>query len=120
MPLFLGIDVGTTNIAVLALDTHSGSVRALSIVRNDSEVTSEENKARGWSEWDAEKTVKLVFKAVAAVISKVDPSSIEGIGVTGQMHGVVLISDEGRPFTPFIGWMDRRCDEIIPEPEHPI
>ena len=115
MPLFLGIDVGTTNIAVLALDAHSGSVRALSIVRNDSEVTSEEAKARGWSEWDAEKTVKLVFKAVAAVISKVDPNSIESIGVTGQMHGVVLVSDEGRPLTPFIGWMDRRCDEIIPE-----
>ncbi|RJS83225.1 hypothetical protein CW706_06205 [Candidatus Bathyarchaeota archaeon] len=75
----MGIDVGTTNIAILALDIHSRSVETLSTVRSDSEVTSKKNKAHGWSGWDAEKTVKLVFKAVATAASKVDPRRIEGI-----------------------------------------
>ena len=36
-----------------------------------------------------------------------------GIGVTGQMHGMALISSEGAPVSPFIGWQDQRCQEML-------
>ena len=38
---------------------------------------------------------------------------IKGIGVTGQMHGMVLLAN-GSPVSPFIGWQDRRCQEMLP------
>ena len=114
MPLFMGIDMGTTNIAALIVEIPSGDVRAVSVVPNDSEITGEEDRLRGRSEWDAERAAELAFKAAAEAAARVDPQMIRGIGVTGQMHGVVLVSEDGRPLTPFIGWQDKRCDEKMP------
>jgi len=107
----MGVDVGTTNIAVLVVDINSGIVKAVSTVPNDSEVTSWKDKLRGRSEWDAERTVELVFQAMAEISVKVNPQKIRGIGVTGQMHGTVLVSQDGLPLTPFISWQDHRCEE---------
>jgi len=114
LPLFMGIDMGTTNIAALIVEIPSGDVRAVSVVPNDSEITGEEDRLRGRSEWDAERAAELAFKAAAEAAARVDPQMIRGIGVTGQMHGVVLVSEDGRPLTPFIGWQDKRCDEKMP------
>jgi len=115
LSFFMGVDVGTTNIAVLVVDIHSGIIKAVSVIHNDSEVTDEKGRLKGRSEWDAEKATEIVFQAMARAAAKVDPQKIRGIGVTGQMHGTVLVSHEGHPLTPFIGWQDRRCDEKIPE-----
>jgi len=115
LSLFMGVDVGTTNIAVLVIETHSGTVKAVSVIPNNSEVTVEKDKSMGRSEWDAEKATDLVFQAMAKTAAKIDPQKIKGIGVTGQMHGTVLVSHNGHPLTPFIGWQDKRCDEKIPE-----
>jgi len=110
----MGVDVGTTNIAVFVIDIHSGTVKAVSIIANNPEVTDEKGKSKGRSEWDAEKATDLVFQSMAKIATKVDPQKIRGIGVTGQMHGTVLVSHDGHPLTPFIGWQDHRCDEKIP------
>jgi sugar (pentulose or hexulose) kinase len=110
----MGVDVGTTNIAVLVVDACSGTTKAVSVVANSSEVTSEEDKLRGRSEWDAEKATDLVYQAMAEAAVKADPGKIGGIGITGQMHGMVLVSQDNRPLTPFIGWQDQRCNEKIP------
>ncbi|RJS92979.1 hypothetical protein CW705_02195 [Candidatus Bathyarchaeota archaeon] len=114
MSFFMGVDVGTTNIAVLVVDIHSGMVKAVSVIHNDSEVTDEEGRLKGRSEWDAEKATDIVFQAMAKAAAKVDPQKVRGIGVTGQMHGTVLVSDDGQPLTPFIGWQDKRCRDNIP------
>ena len=110
----MGVDVGTTNIAVLVIDISSGTIKAISVIPNASEITSEKDRSRGRSEWDAEKATDLVFRAMAETASEIDPQKIIGIGVTGQMHGTVLVSQDGHPLTPFIGWKDKRCDENMP------
>jgi sugar (pentulose or hexulose) kinase len=52
MPIVLGIDVGTTTITALALDTGSGDVLAVHTAPNNAEMTTASDKARGYSEWD--------------------------------------------------------------------
>jgi len=110
----MGIDVGTSNIAILVLDVSSGKVEAVSVLPNSSEITNERDRLIGRSEWDAERVVDIVFQAVAQISANVDPQKIKGIGVTGQMHGTVLISNDDKPLTPFIGWQDKRCLENLP------
>ena len=114
MAYFMGVDVGTTNIAVLVVDIRSGMVKAVSIAANKSEVTDEKGKILGRSEWDAEKATELTLQAMAKTASKINSQKIRAIGVTGQMHGTVLVSHDKGPLTPFIGWQDLRCNEIMP------
>jgi sugar (pentulose or hexulose) kinase len=111
--LFIGVDIGTTKIAVLLLDTSSGNIKVIRVVPNSPETTDAQHKARGWSEWDAEKTVELTYEAMAKATVHTAAQEIEGIGVTGQMHGTVLVSSDRRVLTPLIGWQDRRCDEKV-------
>ncbi|RLI03362.1 hypothetical protein DRO38_02780, partial [Candidatus Bathyarchaeota archaeon] len=82
MAYFMGVDVGTTNIAVLVVDIRSGMVKAVSIVANDSEVTDEKGKILGRSEWDAEKATELTLQAMARTASKINSQKIRAIGVT--------------------------------------
>jgi len=110
----MGVDVGTTKIAVLLFDARSGAVEATHSIANISETTSERGKARGWSEWDAERVVALTFEAIAEVASPSLQKELKGIGVTGQMHGMLLVSQDQRPLSPFIGWQDQRCNEKVP------
>jgi sugar (pentulose or hexulose) kinase len=112
--VYMGVDVGTTKIAVLLLDTCSGDVKAVHVARNSSEITNAQGKVQGWSEWDAEQAVELTFEAIAEVASLGVYEEIKGIGVTGQMHGTVLVSQDQRPLSPFIGWQDQRCNRNMP------
>jgi xylulokinase len=48
--------------------------------------------------------------------SQVDPSDVKGVGLMGQMHGLVLLDVDGQVLRPTILWNDQRtgaeCDEI--------
>ncbi len=111
----MGVDVGTTKIAVLLVDIASGEITAERVIINDSEITDAEGIARGWSEWDADRAVQLAFKAMVEVSSLGLRQKVDGIGVTGQMHGMVLLDRGHRPVSPFIGWQDERCNMNIPD-----
>jgi len=112
--VYMGVDVGTTKIAVLLFDAHSGTVRATYSIPNDSETTNAQGRARGWSEWNAEQTVELAFKAIAEASSHRLREQLEGIGVTGQMHGMLLVGQDQHPLSPLMGWQDQRCNEKMP------
>ena len=66
----MGVDVGTTKIALLLLDIDSGKIVTAHDIVNSSEMTDEEGKGRGWSEWDADQAVELTFKAISEVTSQ--------------------------------------------------
>ena len=115
MPIYVGVDVGTTKIATLFLDTESRAIKAVHITANDSEITHVQTRSRGWSECDAEQATRLTFKAMAETVRELRNSEeISGIGVTGQMHGMVLVSPDHRPLSPFISWQDQRCNGNMP------
>ncbi len=57
----------------------------------------------------------LALALVARVAGEGGP--VDGVGVTGQQHGMVLLDEAWRPCSPFIGWQDQRCQEPLPSGE---
>ena len=112
MTFFLGIDVSTTATKALLVDD-AGSVVAVA----SSEYTCDSPHPL-WSEQHPDVWWKAAIGSVKAVLgaSRVDSASIAGIGLTGQMHGLVLLDAAGEVLRPAILWNDQRtaaeCDEI--------
>jgi sugar (pentulose or hexulose) kinase len=114
MAFYLGVDIGTTKIAALVLDAETGRVVALHETSVDAETTSAADKARGRSEWDAERAAAHAFECIARTLAQAGGVPIAAVGVAGQMHGMALLSAEGKPVSPFIGWQDQRCQDPVP------
>jgi xylulokinase len=112
MKYFIGIDSSTTATKALLMD-EAGQVVGVAA----HEYTFETPQPL-WSEqdpalwWDA--TIKSIRQVLAE--SGIDPASIGGIGLTGQMHGLVLLDENGDVLRPALLWNDQRtgdqCDQI--------
>ena len=103
---FAGIDVGTSAVKALAVDD-SGDVLARASVGYPLS-----SPQPGWSEQDPDDWVRAAREALAGLgIDRLD-----GLGLSGQMHGLVALDDSLRPLRPAILWNDQRtgaeCAEI--------
>jgi xylulokinase len=107
MTTLVGLDVGTTGVKALALSP-DGDVLAtatrgypLSTPRT------------GWAEQDPD---DWWWAAEAALAEVSAGREVAGIGLSGQMHGLVVLDDAGRVIRPAILWNDQRtqaeCAEI--------
>lgn len=104
MSNYLGIDIGTSGTKALIM-SHKGDILATG--------TSEYGCASpkpGWSEQNPEDWWQGTTKAVKATLKKagVKPESIKGIGLSGQMHGLVITDGDGKPLRPSLIWNDQR------------
>jgi len=110
--VFLGIDVSTTSSKALLVDEHS------TVVASASSPHTQHNPRPLWSEqdplgwWDA--TVASIQAALQQ--ARLPGEAVAAIGLTGQMHGLVLLDGTGEVLRPAILWNDQRtqsqCDEI--------
>lgn len=112
MSQLLGIDVGTTGAKVLVIDEH-GEVVARSF-RSYPLLTPKPN----WAEQDPEEWWNAVVSCLRDVLGKgVRAEEISAIGLTGQMHGAVVLDRNNKTLRPCILWCDQRtapqCDEIM-------
>lgn len=84
----LGLDLGSTTITALAVDIASGAIVGRSTLANDAQVTREDDKARGWSEWDAAQIATVAVRALRDLAECVGPPIVEAaaLGLTGQQH----------------------------------
>ena len=106
--LTLGLDIGTTSIS--AVVCKGNSVIASRTIDNDSNLPGEE-----WeSLQDVEKIYGLSCQLLASLYAEFP--AISGIGVTGQMHGILYLNAEGDPLSPLINWKDGRGD--LPVDDH--
>jgi xylulokinase len=109
---FLGIDASTT--ATKALLMNAGG-QVLSVA--SSEYTYETPRPM-WTEQHPDLWWQATVASVRRVLSEsgVDPADVQGVGLTGQMHGLVLLDRDGEVLRPAILWNDQRtgaeCDEI--------
>jgi len=109
---FIGIDSSTTATKALLMDDQ-GAVVAIGRSEYDFETPRplwSEQSPHLW--WDA--TVIAIREAIAQ--AGIDGDAVAGIGLTGQMHGLVLLDDDGEVLRPSILWNDQRtqaeCDEV--------
>jgi len=110
VPVIVSIDLGTSKITSLALDTAEGRIVARGTVVNDADVTTEIDRAIGRSEWDARRIVDLGCQCLRSVADQLGErrNDVAGLGITGQQHGAVVVDSDSRPLTPLINWQDRR------------
>ena len=104
MACYLGIDVGTSGTKALLMDA-SGKVLATATAPHD--IASPKP---GWSEQEPDNWWAATVQAVRAVIAQggVDGRSVGAIGLSGQMHGLVITDAAGRPLRGAIIWNDQR------------
>ena len=110
MSLLLGIDVGTTGSKAILLEPN-GEVIAEATAEYPMTVPKP-----GWAEQNPEDWWQATIKSVRQVLISARGETIAGIGLTGQMHGLVLLDEAGRVLWPCIMWNDQRtaaqCAEI--------
>lgn len=112
MAYFIGIDSSTTATKALLMD-ESGRVVAVAASEYGYETPQplwSEQSPHLW--WDG--AVHSVRQVLAE--SGISGEAVKGIGLTGQMHGLVLLAKDGKVLRPSILWNDQRtqaqCDEI--------
>ena len=103
-----GLDVGTSGVKGLALD-EQGNVLAAA------EAGYPLSTPRpGWSEQDPEDWWRAAESVLARLRASAGPP--QGIGLSGQMHGLVALDSRERVLRPAILWNDQRtaaeCGEI--------
>jgi xylulokinase len=109
--MFLGIDIGTGGTRAVLIG-RTGEL----IASHSSEHAPIRSEHIGWAEQDPEDWWRAARVAISGVLveSGVAGSAIEAVGLTGQMHGCVMLDSYGQVLRPALIWCDQRtqpqCD----------
>ncbi|MCI8520234.1 MAG: xylulokinase [Clostridia bacterium] len=112
MKYLIGIDIGTSATKTVMFD------EKFNVVTSASQEYPMYQPRNGWAEQMPEDWRDAVINTLREVISKsnVSAEDIAGIGLSGQMHGLVMLDENGAVLRPSIIWCDQRtqkqCDEI--------
>ena len=112
MEYVLGIDIGTSGTKTVLFDREANVVASHTI---EYPLYQPQN---GWAEQKPEDWWDAVCGTCREVITKsgVNPASILGIGLSGQMHGLVMLDENNEVIRPSIIWCDQRtakeCEQI--------
>jgi xylulokinase len=106
MTRVVGLDVGTSSVKGIAID---GDGAVLAVAERGYPLST---PRPGWSEQDPDDW----WRGAAEVLEELDAATAAGIGLSGQMHGLVALDEHDRPLRPAILWNDGRtqaqCEEI--------
>lgn len=111
MQALLGIDLGTTGIKAALFATDDGHVLASAFV--DYPLF---HPQPGWAEQNPADWWQATLVAIGTCLREgkrhgVRAEDVRGVGLSGQMHGVVLLDEDAQVLRPCIIWADQRSDE---------
>ncbi len=112
MNYLIGIDIGTSGTKTVLFDEEG---KVIASATSEYGMSQPQN---GWAEQNPSDWWKAVCETSKAVLQKneIDASSIKGIGLSGQMHGLVMLDENNEVLRPSIIWCDQRtkaeCIEI--------
>jgi sedoheptulokinase len=98
-----GLDIGTTTLCGMLLDSDSGEILSVVTERNSSAVAG---TAPDESLQDPDAIVDAVERILGSF--RASHGRIDGIGVAGQMHGILYVDRAGRAVSPLYTWQDGR------------
>ena len=107
MSYYIGIDLGTSAMKLLLMDT-TGMIHKT--------VTKEyplEFPQHGWSQQNPEDWHKALMEGVPELLAGFDGSQVAGIGCGGQMHGLVVLDADDNVIRPAILWNDGRTAKQV-------
>lgn len=105
--MILSIDLGTSKLCAAVVDMATGRPVAIHSCANDTDIPDLPGDLH---EQDPVRTRDLIFELIRQVLADdaVAGMPIDAIGISGQMHGVLLVDRDLRPLTNLITWRDRR------------
>ena len=105
----LGYDIGSSSVKAALVNAETGKTVASDFYPK-TEMSMQALQA-GWAEQDPEMWWSNLKLANASVLqqSGVDPADIKAIGISWQMHGLVMIDKERQLLRPSIIWCDSRA-----------
>ncbi|HEX3074031.1 MAG TPA: FGGY family carbohydrate kinase, partial [Ignavibacteriales bacterium] len=110
--LSVGFDIGSSSIKCAIIDTDKNAIIAGGFYpRDEMKISSLKS---GWAEQDPNvwwENAKILFTQLTSE-NKIDKSAIKSIGISYQMHGLVLVDKDGQVIRPSIIWCDSRAVEI--------
>lgn len=98
----LGIDLGTSSVKVVLADLFGA------ILARQGADYPVDRPFPGWAETDPEAWWRAIVSATRAVVAAA-PEPPSAVGLSGQMHGVVLTGADGSPVRPAVLWADSRA-----------
>ncbi len=111
--MLLGYDVGSSAIKAALLAPDTGTVVASARSPSDEEMTMEAPQP-GWAEQPPGRWWHHVQRATDALHEKArfDPEAVAAVGLTYQMHGLVLLDENHEALRPSIIWCDSRAVDM--------
>ena len=104
--VFLGIDLGTSGLRALLVDTDGSPIGSVERGYKTSQLRA------GWSEQHPHDWTQALTAAVQELRATYPAfSDVKGIGVSGHMHGAVLLDSTAAPIRPCIMWNDTRSSD---------
>ena len=108
----IGIDIGTSGTKTVLWNVRGQAISSATV---EYPMAQPQN---GWAEQDPADWHRATVETIRKVMrdSGVDPHAVAGIGLSGQMHGLVMLDERDRVLRPAILWCDQRtgaeCAEI--------
>ncbi|GMQ56084.1 xylulokinase [Vallitalea sediminicola] len=102
---FIGIDIGTTSVKIIATDENGNVIKTISReypIYFPKPLWSEQNPEDWW------KQSKL---GLIDLLDGLDKNEVKAISFSGQMHGLVTLDENDNVIRPAILWNDQRTDE---------
>jgi len=112
MKYLIGIDVGTSGTKTVLFDENGTAKNSATV---EYPLYQPQN---GWAEQDTDDWWYACTKSLKTVVTEsgVNPADIAGIGFSGQMHGLVMVDENGEVLRKSIIWCDGRtvdeCEQI--------
>lgn len=109
---YLGLDIGSSSIKAALVEIATG--KSLGVVQEPKEEMSMFAQKNGWAEQKPNDWWQHICAAITSLKKQynVSRTQIKGIGISYQMHGLVLVDKAGNPLRKSIIWCDSRAVEI--------
>lgn len=104
---YIGIDLGTSSVKLLLSDEKGN------ILKTSTKEYPLIFPRDGWSEQNPADWWRGTKAALREITENIDPSLVKGIGVAGQMHGLVILDENDEVIRPAILWNDSRTEKEV-------